>query len=115
MRPSVALQATVVGPRANAEPDAGTHVTGSDVGPSAAVGAVQLTVVDMPVAGTVMFAGMPEMIGPLASKASTLNVAEAVFPAASVLVQRTDVVPRPNVEPVVGEQATGSDPSTASV
>src|SRR5262245_60667488 len=55
------------------------------------------------------------MTGGVVSLTVTWNVAVAVFPAASLAVQLTVVVPSGNSEPDAGVQLTATGPSTLSV
>ena len=69
---------------------------------SAKVGAIQLAIAwQDPSAFTVMSEGQPEMTGLIASCTSTLKEQVEMFPAASVAVYVTAVVPMLNVLPDV--------------
>jgi hypothetical protein len=98
---SVAEHVTVVVPSGNVDPEVWSQVT--PTGPSTrsfAVGFVKVaTAPDALVASTVMFAGTPESIGGVVSTTVTWNEAVAVFPAGSLAVQVTVVVPSGNLDP----------------
>src|ERR687894_271249 len=114
---SVAEQLTVVVPSGNVEPEAGSHVTGTE--PSTASVAVTAAYVTSAPCGLVASAagGADGSVnsGFVVSCTMTLNEPVPVFPAASVAEQLTVVVPSGNVEPEAGSHVTGTEPSTASV
>src|SRR5437762_13530667 len=66
-----------------------------------------------PVASTVMSLGS-DSTGAVVSTTVTPNAAADELPCASEAEQCTVVEPNPKVEPLVGEQLTGTVPSTAS-
>jgi hypothetical protein len=111
---SVAVQLTVVVPIGNVDPEAGVQITAT--GPSIASRADALKVAIAPaglVAARVSFAGSVRT-GAVLSPTATVKVPEAVFPAASVAVHVTVVVPIGKVDPEAGVQTTGTGPSIAS-
>src|SRR3990172_11886463 len=111
---SVAVQFTDVVPSAKVLPEAGAH-TGA-IAPStrsAAEAAKLTTAPDGPLASAVMGAGTVTT-GAVVSTTVTSNVAVAVFPAPSVAVQSTDVVPSAKVLPEAGAHTGASAPSTRS-
>ena len=115
---SVAVQVTVVVPRAKVLPDAGEHPTvglGSTL--SVAPGLEYVTEAPPgPDAAAVLFDGMPVSPGLTVSTTVTLNVpAGLVLPELSLALQLTVVVPTGNVLPEDGTQLTFGLASTASV
>src|SRR5258708_1889104 len=106
---AVAVQLTVVVPRAKVEPDAGVQEI---VALSVAVTVNETAAPLGPVASAVMFAGSVST-GPLDTV--TLNVPTPMLACASYAMQVTVVVPRSNVAPEGGEQCTVTLPLTASV
>ena len=90
---SVAVQVTVVAPSWKTVPDAGRHATLEEPELSVAFGGANVTAAPVPEASvTAMSAGSP-ITGLSLSLTTMLNEALAVFPAKSVAVQVTVVVP----------------------
>ena len=118
---SVAVHVTVVAPSWKTDPDAGMHATLEEPELSVAFGGANVTVAPVPeVIVTVMSAGSP-IEGFSLSLTTRLNDALAVFPARSVAVQPTVVVPIGKNEPDAGVQtmfpagsATASSVSTCA-
>jgi hypothetical protein len=111
---SVAEQVTVVAPIGNVDPDDGAQVTGRD--PSIASDADAENETAAPaglVDGAVMSAGTVT-VGPCVSATVTPKLAVPVFPAPSVAVQVTVVVPIGNIAPDAGLQFAVSEPETVS-
>ena len=113
---SVAEQVTMVLPIGNIDPEAGIQVTGTlPSTKSVAVGVVNVTVAPEELTAFAVIFEIGETTGAVVSTTITLNVVGvAVFPAVSVLLQVTVVVPRTNVDPETGEQLAGNVPSIAS-
>jgi hypothetical protein len=113
-RLSLAVHVTIVDPTLNFVPEAGSQVAGSV--PSTASTAETVNVSTFPngsVVESVMFAGTV-MTGPVVSCTVTWKEALLEFPAASLAVQLTVVVPSGNVDPDAGVQFELVTP-TASV
>jgi hypothetical protein len=111
---SVAVHVTVVVPIGKVDPEAGVQTTGTD--PSIASRADALKVAIAPavlVAARVSFAGRVRT-GAVLSPTVIVKLPEAAFPAASVAVQLTVVVPIGKVDPEAGVQTTATGPSIAS-
>jgi hypothetical protein len=106
--PSVALQFTVVDPRANVVPESGVQLTGTDETTASAAEAEKLTAAPAAlVAGCTMSAGS-DKTGPCESWTVTANDAVAMSAVTvSVTVQVTVVEPSGNVLPEVGVHSTG--------
>lgn len=105
---SDAVHVTVVVPTGKNVPDAGTQTTDAPVQLSETEGVANATVAPtlQPCAceaDTVMSEGQ-ESVGAVASVTTTGNAHVAVFPAASVALHVTTVVPGPNDDPEGGEQ-----------
>jgi hypothetical protein len=97
---SVAVYFTTVIPRWNIDPEACVEFKVTAVQLSVAMGAVQFTVVwHAADADTVILEGHPAITGAVLSVTTTLNVQVDIFPAASVAVYFTWVVPIGNVLP----------------
>src|SRR5919109_913417 len=112
---SVALHVTVFVPRGNSAPLAGVQVAASGPSTMSVAEAVKLNVAPVaPVASTVAFAGTVTT-GFVVSATVTVNEAEPMFPAASVALHVTVLVPRGNSAPLAGVQVAASGPSTVSV
>jgi hypothetical protein len=112
---STAVQLTGVVPSANREPEGRVHETTS--GPSTVseaegAGAYVTFAPVGPVASTVCLAGTA-IVG-AASVTDTVNVPEALLPAASRALHETVVRPIRNVDPDAGVHVTARGPSTAS-
>jgi hypothetical protein len=114
---SVAVQVTSVVPSGNVEPEAGVHDTSTE--PSTKSVAVAAAYVTSAPCGLVASAagGADGSVnsGGVVSCTMTLNEPVASFPAASVAVQVTSVVPSGNVEPEAGVHSGVIGPSTASL
>jgi hypothetical protein len=111
---SVALHETVVVPIGKVDPDSGVQTTATC--PSIASRAEAVKVALAPaalVASTATFAGRIST-GAVPSATVTVKVPEVAFPAASVAVQLTVVVPIGKVEPDAGVQIAATGPSIAS-
>lgn len=109
----VAVQLTVVAPSGNVEPEAGVQL--AEIVPCTGSVAVTVKVTTAPeelVASALMFPGRLRVGRP---DTVTVKLPVALFPALSVAVQVTVVVPSGKVEPEAGVQLTGTVPSTASV
>jgi hypothetical protein len=104
-RLSEAVQVTVVTPTGNFVPEAGSQSAGSE--PSTASVAETVNVSVLPNGSVVVSAMLAGTVttGPVVSTTVTWNAAVEVFPAASLAVQLTVVVPSGNVEPDAGVQA----------
>ena len=99
---SVAVHVTVVDPTGNVDPDAGVHV--GVIGPSTVSVAVAVNVSAFPeddVVVSLMSAGTVTT-GAVVSCTVTWNDAVLVFPAASLALQFTVVVPNGKVDPEAG-------------
>src|SRR3954451_6669815 len=112
---SMAVQVTVVAPRANVAPDRRSHVAA--VAPetlSVAVGAVKVT--GAPLRETAVTLSESETVraGAVVSRTVTVKVSRPVLPALSVAVQVMVVVPRANVLPESRSQVARRRPSTSS-
>src|SRR5438552_2029671 len=95
---STAVQVTVVVPRGNVEPDGWSQITVSGPSTASKALAVKLTVAPSgPVASATMGSGRVST-GGVVSTTVTVNVAVAIFPATSLLLQVTVVGPSGNVE-----------------
>ena len=108
LRGSVAVQLTVVVPRGNVEPGAGSHPTKAiGVPRSTAVGGVNVTF-EPPgaFASTERFAGTLLSVGAVVSTTFTWNEPLAEFPRPSPAVQFTVVVAIAKVAPEAGVQLT---------
>ena len=106
---------TVVVPSGKVEPEAGVLVVGRE--PLTASMAEVEKVTTAPaalVASTVMFEGTV-ITGAVVSLTVTVNVLLAEFPAASLAVAVTVVVPSGKVEPEAGVLVVGRAPLTASM
>jgi hypothetical protein len=95
--PSVAVQVTVVAPRANSDPEAGvqTGVTDPETASDAVAGVYETAAPEGPVASAVTGEGRAR-VGAVVSRTVTVKPADTVLPAASVAVQVTVVAPRAN-------------------
>nr|WP_238145304.1 hypothetical protein [Antricoccus suffuscus] len=112
---SVAVQDTTVVPTAKTDPDGGAQSTTGLGSTSSVAVAVKVTgAPSAPIAATVMSIGSCNT-GAVESVTVTENVPVPTFPAASVAVHDTGVVPIGNVDPDAGEQVTGTSPLTRSV
>ncbi len=109
---SVAVTVTVVVPIAKVEFDGIDTVTDATPTASVAVGAYVACAPVGPVASTVTLGAV--ITGGVVSTTVTVNVAVAVFPAASFAVTVTDVVPNARIVPAVFENVSDVTP-TASV
>ena len=114
---STASHRTVVLPRANRLPGAGTQVAMPAPSTSSLVtGAAYGTVAPVGPVASAVTSPCGAMTGAAVSTVTvTVNGWVVVLPAASVDVHVTVVAPIGNVEPEAGVQSTGSVPSTASV
>jgi hypothetical protein len=102
---SVAVQLTVVVPFGKLEPDGGVHTTPTPGQLSVAL-AVKLTfAAHCPGAVLVLIFAGQVTVGGVWSTTLTLNWQVSLFPAASVAMQVTRVVPAGKVEPEGGVQA----------
>ena len=111
---SVAVQDTVVVPRAKVEPDAGEQTTAGSGSTMSVAVAEKVTEAPVgPVASTVMSDGR-DGIGGVVSTTVTVKPAVLILPEASVAAHWTRVEPRANVEPERILQDTGTEPSTRS-
>src|SRR4051794_26566733 len=111
---SLAVQLTVVLPRANVEPDGGVHTTvGLASTASVPEAANETRAPDGPVASVVTLAGTTSA-GAVRSATVTVKPDVAVLPWASVAVQVTVVAPRGINEPDTGVHFTATGPSTRS-
>jgi hypothetical protein len=97
------LQVTVVVPSPNIEPDAG--VQSKLVTPTASLAdAVYMTVAPAEDAASAVMSAGTVIAGAVVSCTVTWNDLDDPFPAASLALQVTVVVPSPKVEPDAGEQ-----------
>src|SRR5882724_9373403 len=114
---SSAEQSTVVMPRENVDPDAGTHATGSGPSTRSVAVAVKLAAAPKgPVASSVRLAGS-DRTGGLVSRTATSNEPLATLPDRSLAEQLTVVELiglMGNVDPDGGTHVTGRGPSKAS-
>jgi len=111
---SVAVQSTRVVPSENMNPDDGLQVAVTGPSTMSVAPTENGTVAPPePVASAMMSAGTSSD-GGVVSTTRIVNVAEPVFPCASVAVQLTTVLPIVNRDPDVGEQEGKSAPSTRS-
>src|SRR5205085_741265 len=113
---SVAVQLTIVWPSANVVPEAGAQDT--ETGPSnasVAVGVTYETVEPAGPAASTTRSAWAGITGPVVSSTRTSKDEWVVLCAASVAEQLTVVWPRANRLPEAGAQATGTEPSTASL
>jgi hypothetical protein len=111
---SVDEQATVLVPMANTDPDGGVHVTGRAPSTTSVAVALKLTATPALLAASRVRSAGRVRTGAEESLTAMVKVPEAGFPAASVAVHVTVVVPMGNVEPDIGVQLGVSGPSTAS-
>jgi hypothetical protein len=111
----VAVQVTVVAPSANALPDAGVQLVATAPSTRSVAEAANVTAAPAgPVASAVIGAGTL-IAGGVVSVTVTVNVADALLPAASRAVHVTVVAPVANTLPEAGEHAVASLPSTLSL
>jgi len=114
--PSVAVQVTVVVPRANTPPDVASQVTTSEPSTmSVAVAAPNVTVAPAALVASTIRLGGTTMVGGVVSFTVTLKFPGVLLPAASVAEQLTVVAVIPNVEPDSGAHVGETDVSTLSV
>jgi hypothetical protein len=103
---SVAVQFTVVCPRGNGTPLGGTHATVASGQLSEIVGVKETVAVHWPASVSAATSAGQAMAGCSVSLTVTVNEQSALFPAASVAVQVTVVLPRVNSVPLAGLHAT---------
>jgi hypothetical protein len=103
---SVAVQFTVLTPLGKVEPETGLHAAVTPGQLSEAVGSAHVKLALLHWPGSVLRTMFPGqlMVGFSASLITTGNEQLAVFPAASMAVQRTVLEPTGNVEPEGGAQ-----------
>jgi hypothetical protein len=104
--PSVAVQVTAVEPMRKAEPLGGAHATATPGQLSLTLAANSTTASHRPAAARTARSAGQEIAGFSLSRTVTVKAQVSVFPEASVAVQVTVVVPRPNAVPLAGSQAT---------
>jgi hypothetical protein len=110
--PSLALQRTVVVPRGNANPLAGTQLTVAAPQLSVAVGTANVTLLEQLPTDvlTMTFPGHGVMAGGSVSLTVTVKLHPVLLPCPSFALQFTVVVPRGKEEPLTGEQVTVAVP-----
>ena len=113
---SVAVQVTVVTPRGNVEPEAGTQTGVIEPSQLSVAVAVKVTATEHIPAGEFIVIGAGQVTtGGSSSTTVTVNEQEPILVAESVAVQVTVVTPFGNVAPDAGVQTGVSEPSQLSV